>query len=139
MKLCMMRQHMQHYIFAMRAGEPAPAGRGDTKSWFEYYKMGNGPHTFVPFPVDSIGEDEHPSAGDALWFAMDDFLIGVTQVTGIQAGSLLSSALEVYYDSDKILPVIAGGPASPPAMGKVKPPQLAAWYDDLLQGMAISR
>jgi hypothetical protein len=135
----MMRQHMQHYIFAMRAGEPAPVGRGDTKSWFEFYKVGNGPHVFVPFPPESVAEEEHPTLGDTLWFAMDGFLTGVTKVTSVQAGSLLSAALEVYYDSDKIVPVIAGGPPAPPAMGKVKPQMLAAWYDDLLQGMAICR
>lgn len=134
-----MRQHMQHYIFAMRAGEPAPTGRGDTKSWFEFYKIGNGPHTFVPFPVDSVASDEYPTPGDTLWFAMDGFLTGVTKITEMQAGSLLSSALEVYYDSDKIVPVIAGGPPVPPVMGKVKPQLLAAWYDDTFQCMAFLR
>jgi hypothetical protein len=130
---------MQHYIFAMRAGEPAPAGRGDIKSWFEFYKVGNGPHTFIPFPHDSIAEEDLPSVGDILWFAMDGFLTGVTKITSVTEGSLLSNKLEVYYDSDKIVPVIGAGPPAPPLMGKVKPPLLAAWYDDFLQMMAILR
>lgn len=130
---------MQHYIFAMRAGEPAPAGHGDTKSWFEYYKVGNGPHTFVPFPFGSIVEDELPSPGDRLWFAMDGFLTGVTAITSTETGCFADSKLEVYYDSDKISPVIAGGPPVVPVTGKVTPQLLAAWYDDILQLMAIVR
>ena len=137
--MCMMNFYMQHYIFAMRAGEPAPAGRGDTKSWFEYYKVGNGPHTFVPFPAASIEEEEPPNVGDNVWFSMDGFLTGVAKITDVQLGSLMSSAVEVYYDSDKIIPVVTGGPPVPPVMGKVKPQLLAAWYDDILQLMAIDR
>lgn len=130
---------MQHYIFAMRAGEPAPAGHGDIKSWFEYYKMGNGPDTFVPFPAGSIAQEDLPSAGDTLWFAMDGFLTGVTKITSINEGSFMNDKLEVYYDSDKIVPVIAAGPPEALIMGKVSPQQLAAWYDDFLQSMAIDR
>jgi hypothetical protein len=128
---------MQHYIFAMRAGDPDPVGRGDIKSWFEYYKMGNGPGTFVPFPAGSIAQEDLPSAGDTLWFAMDGFLIGVTKITGVLEGSLMSDKLEVYYDSDQIVPVIAAGPPEALVMGKVTPQQLAAWYDDYLQNMTV--
>lgn len=136
---------MQHYIFAMRAGDPAPAGHGDIKTWFEYYKMDTGPDVFVPFPPGSLGEDEHPGPGDKLWFAMDGFLIGVTDVTGFNAGGFYTDKLEVYYDSDKILKLITGGPAvdislaNGPAMGKVTEPRIAAWYDDYLQSLAVDR
>lgn len=136
---------MQHYIFAMRAGEPAPAGRGGIKSWFEFYKKDAGDHVFVPFPPESIDEDKLPCAGDKLWFAMDGYLFGVANITEVSTSCLSRAHIEVYYNSDKIVPVSAETQGAikmgliAVATGLVNNPHIAAWFNDLLQGMAIDR
>ena len=136
---------MQHYIFAMQAGAPAPAGHGDTKSWFEFYKKDAGDHVFVPFPAGSIEEDKLPGVGDKLWFAMDGFLTGVANITEVFTSCLSRTHVEVYYNSDKIVPVSVESQAAVKwglvqvATGLVSNPRMAAWLNDLLQGMAIDR
>ena len=68
---------MADYLIAFDGNAPDPAGTGDTKSWFFYYKWrpDEEDEVFVPVGVD---EFECAVAGDHLWFSMDGELVGGT-------------------------------------------------------------
>ena len=88
---------MRHFVFAMNGNDPAPAGGGDTKSWFMYYKWDVGGEAFIPVP-EAI---EPPLEGDWLWFAMDGALLGCTVVLRTQEDPS-NNCTEVYYDTRQI-------------------------------------
>lgn len=131
---------MQHYIYLMNGSDPAPAGGGDTKSWFEYYKVGTGPDVFVPFTAEQLPEEERPNVGDLLWFIMDGFPTGVTKITGALVDPMHWGSVEVFYDSDRVTPVISGGCVKAvDRSGKVTDPTSLAWYNEYLQSAVVDR
>lgn len=131
---------MQHYTYLMRGNDPAPAGGGDTKSWFEYYKVGTGPDVFVPFTSEQLPPEHRPNPGDYLWFFMDGFLTGVTKVTGVLVDPLNNAVVEVYYDSDRVVPTLVADFGAPePVTGRVVDVDQHALFTTLLQSLAIDR
>lgn len=135
--LCMMNFPMQHYIYSMVAAAPAPAGLGDTKSWFDYYKSGAGPEVFVPFTAEQLPAKVLPNVGDALWFAMDGLIFGVARITDAM-DDYVTGKVEVYYDSDHIVPVL-DSPDALPCTGFVDDQATQAWCSAHLQGMVVDR
>lgn len=95
---------MHHYIYAMHSNGVPPVGDGNIKAWFEYYKLGNGPGTSIPFFEKDMPEEERAAAGDYLWFSMDNVLVGVCRVTGIEPDPL-NKRVDVFYDSSKVVPL----------------------------------
>lgn len=90
---------MRHFVYAMNGKDPAPAAGGDTKSWFFFYKWDVGGLAFVPLaPAQEV---ELPTAGDLLWFVMDQNPLGyvpVEEVIAIDGGGH-----ELHYDTRKII------------------------------------
>jgi len=72
-------------------------------------------------------------------------LTGVANITEVFTSCLSRTHVEVYYNSDKIVPVSVESQAAVKlglvqvATGLVSNPRMAAWLNDLLQGMAIDR
>lgn len=90
---------MKHFLYVMKSEDPAPAGGGDTRSWFYYYKLNAGPDVFVPFP-EHVGTS--PAAGDTLWLIMNNRIVGFTPITRVSADPI-NDRVEVFYDSDHVL------------------------------------
>lgn len=87
---------MNHFVYAMRSTDPAPAAGGDTKSWFEYYKWDVDGLAFVPVAEEKL-EGYVPHSADLIWFVMDDKLLGCCRVHTIMPS--LSGAVELHYDT----------------------------------------
>ncbi len=87
---------MNHFIYAMKSSDPAPAAGGDTKSWFEYYKWDVDGHAFIPYPDAALGF-EHPNS-IILWFVMDGVLLGCVPVDGFMP-CLQDGIIEFHYDT----------------------------------------
>lgn len=89
---------MKHIGYIMTGVAPAPAGDGDTKSWFEYYKWNNGGETYVPvrFPF------KEAEAGDFLWFVMDGKVLGGASILRVETPPLPTQRQELWFDSSTI-------------------------------------
>lgn len=89
---------MKHLAYVMVSTSPAPAGDGDTKSWFEYYKW-NGGETFVPVSFPFLSAEE----GDLLWFVMDGKVLGGAPILRVETPSLPVQRQELWFNSDDML------------------------------------
>lgn len=125
---------MHHYLYAMYSDGAAPAGGGDIKSWFEYYKLDNGPGTSIPFFEVDMPEDEMPLVGDLLWFVMDAVVIGVCKITGATCDPL-NKRVDVFYDSDKVVRLFHGISSPLVVCGMVTDPERLVWLEGLRQSL----
>lgn len=91
---------MNHFIYAMKADDPAPATGGDTKSWFEYYKWDVGGHAFVPVPESALTDLEF-QALEVVWFIMDGELLGCCKVDAVHP-SLSNNMVELHYNTENM-------------------------------------
>lgn len=71
-----------------------PFNSGDAKSWFEFYKMGNG--------VTSIPVDRELEAGDRVWFLLDGRPMAGATVIKVDY-NICWNCYEAYYDSDNMV------------------------------------
>lgn len=86
-------QLVQNFIYCVDSSRPAPAGLGDEKSWFFFYKWGKdvGP-TWVPAP-------EGIKQGDRLWFSVDGELLGYVELTDVRES--FTGGREACYDASR--------------------------------------
>lgn len=89
---------MKHIEYVMTGVDPAPAGDGDTKTWFEYYKWNSDGETYVPvkFPFKAA------EAGDFLWFVMDGKILGGATILRVETPPLPVQRQEIWFDSSTI-------------------------------------
>ena len=85
---------MRHFQYRMKSEAPAPAGDGDTGTWFSFYKWNIEDENFVPrrqpfLPIE---------AGDFLWFVMDGVVKGGVPVLRVELPSLPHQQQEIWYD-----------------------------------------
>jgi hypothetical protein len=87
---------MQHFLYSMTSTKQAPAGGGDTESWFRFYKLEAREEVYVPSSraYDDLKE------GDLLWFAMDSVIIGYAPLLRQQRDEI-NDAWELWFDSSK--------------------------------------
>lgn len=89
---------MNHFIYAMKSADPAPAAGGDTKSWFEYYKWDVDGGSFVPVSQECLeGYEIGKGELDLLWFAMDGRFLGCTPILALEPA--FSGNMEMHYDT----------------------------------------
>lgn len=86
---------MRNWMYAMVSRAPDPINSGDTKSWFEFYKMDAGV-TCVPVDREDIKE------GDVIWFLMDGKCVGGGEVSQVSYNIHIGK-YEAYYDSSNLL------------------------------------
>lgn len=92
---------MSHFIYAMRAEDPAPATGGDTKSWFYYYKWDVDDFAYVPVDEAAmLGFDPKLDGTDVLWFVMDGALLGCVTIHAVMPS--LSGKVELHYHTNLI-------------------------------------
>lgn len=89
---------MHHFLYNMVSNTPAPAGAGDTDSWFRHYKLESGGETFVPSK-----EEYEALEGDLLWFAMDAVIIGYAPILR-QLEDGFNNKWELWFDSTQYVP-----------------------------------
>lgn len=78
---------------------PAPAGDGDTKSWFEFYKWTADGETYLPVKHPFISAE----AGDFLWMVMDGRVLGGVPILRVETPTLPVQTQEVWFDASQIL------------------------------------
>lgn len=92
---------MSHFIYAMRADDPAPATGGDTKSWFYYYKWDVDDFAYVPVDEAAmLGFDPKLDGTDVLWFVLDGALLGCVPIHAVMPS--LSGKVELHYHTNLI-------------------------------------
>lgn len=94
---------MKHICYEIRSTDPAPAGDGDAKSWFEFYKWRAEGEQFVPVKYDHFKGFIDAEPGDMLWFVIDSTVIGAAPIVRVETPSLPVQKQELWYDADKIL------------------------------------
>lgn len=93
---------MNYYLYKMKSTDPAPPW-GSRKDWFYYYKWGR------PEVVSFLKEEPHykdVAVGDALFFVLDDVVLGFGLVLHINEGYLGVGAgpvQEIDIQGDAIL------------------------------------
>lgn len=89
---------MQNWIYQMRSDDPAPAGDGDTGTWFQYYKWGaKDGETFVPKKWPFLAAQE----GDRLWFVLDETILGYAPLLRVETPAARTQSQELWYDASK--------------------------------------
>jgi len=103
----------RHYVYAMIAKDPAPAGDGDTSSWFRFYKWCVQGDSFIVtrYPFKSI------SAGDFLWFSMDDEIFGYVKIEEVEDQTVggVVRRQELRYNAEKMQQIPPGAYYRPQA------------------------
>lgn len=85
----------RHYLYWMDGSAPAPAGDGDTRSWFLFYKWNVEGEVFVPHKRPFLDI----AAGDYLWFVLDGALLGYVIV--LRTIQELHYMQEIWYAGDE--------------------------------------
>lgn len=96
----------KHFLYLMNAKTKAPAGDGDTESWFYFYKWGRGVgETYLPQPPPFF---EGAAPGDFIWpaFVARGFEgrivavpLGAAQIMRVEQERHVQ---EIWYDADDI-------------------------------------
>lgn len=92
---------MKQYIFAIGKSDSAPAGGGEAKSWFFFYKWEEGEETYIPFPDNLFSEEELPEAGDLLWFFVEGRCVGYVPLLRMEHDPL-NQRKELWYHTSSI-------------------------------------
>lgn len=71
---------MRHHLYLMKSDAPAPAGDGDTRSWFFFYKWNADGEMYVPQRAPFLEVE----AGDMVWFVMDDAVLGGAPILRVE-------------------------------------------------------
>jgi hypothetical protein len=118
---------MRHFLYRMKAADPAPTGVGDTATWFKYYKLEDGGETYVPAAEESYDALE----GDLLWFVMDGTVIGYAPILR-QVDDGMNGRLELWFDSTKYVDALVR--AGDSTWGTIVPEEQARLWLDRLAG-----
>jgi hypothetical protein len=119
---------MKHVLYNMQGAAPAPAGDGDTKSWFEYYKWDVDGEVFVPV------QDTRAKEGDVLWFAMDGDIIGCAIVLRLfQSVLSQNGGWEIWYRGDRIYKAVKRADVAMISEEILPQEQGDAWLNDILE------
>jgi len=101
----------RHYLYAMNGDDPDPNRRGDTRSWFYYYKWPSScdPRGLGEVWVPKSAGDELVGVqpGDVLWFSMDRCVLGGAVVTQVYTDAY-NQRQEVWYNADLVFQWPAG-------------------------------
>lgn len=92
---------MKQFIFAINRHDPAPAGGGDAKSWFFFYKWDVGEEVYVPFANELLPDDALPEPGDLLWFFVEGRCAGYVHLLRLEDDPL-NQRKELWYHTDSI-------------------------------------
>lgn len=92
---------MKHIPYVMVGSDKAPAGDGNTASWFEYYKWNADGETYVPVRHPFIEAEE----GDFLWFVLDSKVLGGVPILRAETPSLPVQIQELWFDASQIVEV----------------------------------
>lgn len=95
---------MRHFVYTMRSEDPAPAGDGDTGSWFRHYKWAVDDQVFVPKRYPFLDATEV----DYLWFSLDGVLLGGVPLDAVDTPSTPTQRQELSYHTKKILEMPPG-------------------------------
>lgn len=95
----------KHHLYVMNPKAPAPAGDGDTKSWFLFYKFRVEGEVFVPKTEPFLKAEP----GDYIWFAFVDRAVhgalpkvfGGAEIVRVEQESRAHQ--EIWYRGDDIL------------------------------------
>lgn len=89
----------KHFVFSVHTPFD-PTGKGDTKSWLEYYKLNpeNG-EIYVPFDESEVF-DAVPD--DLVWFVLDNAIVAYVPVLRCQYDEM-NGVSEIWYDASKIV------------------------------------
>ena len=97
----------KHFLYVMEPNAPAPAGDGDTESWFRFYKWNVEGETFVPRkPPAPFFTDVSP--GDFVWFAFYGFGEGARHCALVLGGAQIvrvedeNRMQEIWYRGDDL-------------------------------------
>ena len=71
---------MAHFLYKMSSTAPAPAGDGDTKSWFFHYKWCVEGEVYVPVRRPFLPVE----VGDYLWFCLDGVVFGGARILRVE-------------------------------------------------------
>ena len=94
---------MKHFVYNLISGAAAPAGGGDTGSWFRFYKRQNDGETFVPVAADVSAEKGcRVRPGDRLWFVLDGEIVGGVSVLRVVSDELRGSS-ELWYAGGELV------------------------------------
>lgn len=120
---------MKHYIYSMQKSD---------LGWFDYYKMGNGPGTFVAFTPEEFGGDELPEGPAFVWFGVGDTLHGCALITEVR-NDYGNQLVEAVYDSNKVEKV--AGPEGDlfQRRGAVDDDLVIAWCDCVASKLFFSK
>jgi hypothetical protein len=94
---------MKHICYSVNSTDPAPAGDGDAKSWFEFYKWKAEGEQFVPVKHDHFKGFINAEPGDFLWFLVDGVLLGTVPIIRVDTPSIPTMKQELWYDADKMM------------------------------------
>lgn len=94
----------KHHLYVMNPKATAPAGDGDTKSWFLFYKFRVEGEVFVPKLVPFFSVE----VGDYIWFAFEGQVLqgvrpkvfGGAQIVRMEEESRHQ---EIWYRGDEVL------------------------------------
>lgn len=95
----------KHFLYVMNPKAKAPAGDGDTKSWFLFYKFRVEGETFVPKTTPLFAAEP----GDYIWFAFESNVVqgvrpkifGGAQIVRVEEVS--RGQQEIWYRGDQVI------------------------------------
>jgi hypothetical protein len=90
---------MKHHPYYMASHTRAPAGGGDTKSWFLFYKWNVSEENYVP----RLSPYMPAEPGDFIWFVMDNEILGCAEILRAEIPPHPEEVQEIWYNADAIL------------------------------------
>lgn len=120
---------MQHFVYAVSYGSPAPAGIGDAASWLRYYKLDNDDEVFIPM-AEGLEEIQ---AGDTLWFIIEGILYGAVPVLRIEEDAI-NERKEVWFDGSCIQHAEPGVEIANARTAKISTMEAVRWTE-VLEGL----
>lgn len=89
----------KHILYKMVGKAKAPAGTGDTASWFRHYKWQVEGDVFVPAAVPFL----HARPGDLIWFVLDGILLGHAIIADVRE-DVFGRRQEIWYQGHTVRP-----------------------------------
>jgi hypothetical protein len=130
------RSDVRHFAYNLKSGAPAPAGGGETRGWFFFYKWHAEGEGFLQ--VASPGSRTAAlgaSAGDRVWFVLDGAVIGRVVIASVES-LVFGEGVEIRFWQRRAVPAILRAPSSfehldNAAFVEVEPEQFLVWESEL--------